>query len=336
MSGSLFGSAFNERQMNCPVCLSPSTAPAALVGADYLFETSSRPFQLSGCQACHSLFIDPLPGDEEIASFYPAQYWWSSSSSLLKTLERTYRRIALRDHVAFIMKAARSLPADQGAVRLLDVGCGNGTLLNLMKGRGLDVLGFDSSAQASEIAKRENGVEVKVGARLQDMAFPAGSFDLVTLFHVMEHVTDPRGLLVEIRRILRPQGRIVLQVPNIESWQFRLFGARWYGLDIPRHVIDYSTGSMQRLLRESHLSVCRIRHFNLRDNAPALASSLVPSLDPLSRGIRQRRRNASESVPMAWLRHFLYLGLVVTSYPFAIAESAAGAGATIMIEAARE
>ncbi len=316
--------------MNCPVCLSPLTIPAEMTGHDVLFETTTKAFSLSRCSRCRCLFIDPLPEEAEISSFYPPQYWWKSSPGILKSIEGVYRKFALRDHVAFISRAAQG-----NGSRLLDVGCGSGTLLGLMKGRGFQVRGFDSSAEAAGIAKSENGVDVVVGSRLQDAGFADGSFDLVTLFHVMEHVTDPRSVLAEVRRLLRPAGRLVLQVPNIESWQFGLFGVRWYGLDVPRHVINYSNQAMQRLLPESGFKVNRTRHFNLRDNAPALASSLLPSLDPVSRGVRQRRRNLAEPASVAWIRHALYLGVVVAAQPFAMAESAAGRGATIMIDAVR-
>lgn len=315
--------------MNCPVCLSAKTSSAGLTGSDVLFETTSKTFSLSRCSACGCLFIDPLPGGMELAGFYPTQYWWKASSGALKALEGAYRKMALRDHVAFIASAANG----GSAPHLLDVGCGSGTLLGLLKQRGFQVRGFDSSAEAAGIAKSESDVDVVVGSRLQDAGFADGSFDLVTLFHVMEHVTDPRSVLAEVRRLLRPAGRLVLQVPNIESWQFRLFGVRWYGLDVPRHVINYSNQAMQRLLSESGFKVRRTRHFNLRDNAPAFASSLFPSLDPVSRSVRQRRRNQAEPAPLAWLRHGLYLGVVLAAQPFAIAESAAGKGATIMIEA---
>ena len=246
-----------------------------MTGSDVLFEATTKTFNLSSCSACHCLFIDPLPGESELASFYPAQYWWKASSGILKSLEGAYRKMALRDHVAFIARAAQG-----SSRRLLDVGCGSGTLLGLLKQRGFQVRGFDSSAEAAGIAKSENGVDVVVGSRLQEAGFGDESFDLVTLFHVMEHVTDPRSVLAEVRRVLRSTGRLVLQVPNIESWQFRLFGVRWYGLDVPRHVINYSNQAMQRLLAESGFKVCRTRHFNLRDNAPALASSLFPSWIP--------------------------------------------------------
>jgi len=176
---------------------------------------------------------------------------------------------------------------------------------------------------------------VIVGPHLQDAGFASSAFDLVTLFHVMEHVTDPRAVLAEVRRILHPKGRVVLQVPNIESWQAKLCGVRWYGLDVPRHVINYSSQSMERLLADSGFRVWRTRHFNLRDNAPALASSLFPFLDPVRRSVRRHGRGEAESLPLSWIKHGLYVGAVAAAYPFAIAESFAGKGATVMVEAGR-
>jgi 2-polyprenyl-3-methyl-5-hydroxy-6-metoxy-1,4-benzoquinol methylase len=317
--------------MTCPVCLNPETVPA-LRGTDFLFETTSKTFTLDSCSSCHCLFLNPMPGDAEIATFYPTQYWWNAGRrGSLKKLESIYRRIALRDHVRFITKAA----GNRTGLELLDVGCGSGTLISLLKRRGFRVRGVDFSAEAASIAKSENDVDVAVGS-LEQVHFPDQSFDVVTLFHVMEHVTNPRQVLEEVSRILRPGGALILQVPNIESWQFKMFGAKWYGLDIPRHVIDYSRQSMLKLLNDTGFSPVRLRQFNLRDNAPALVSSLFPSLDPVSRGVRHRKRNTRESSITAWLRHGAYLAFVLCAYPVAILESAFGCGATIMIEARKK
>ncbi len=317
--------------MKCPVCLNPATAPA-LTGTDLLFETTSRRFTLDSCPACRCLFLNPMPADDEIAGFYPAQYWWSAAKpGALKKLESMYRKIALRDHVSFIMKAS----GNSDMLDLLDIGCGSGALIGLLKQRGFHVTGLDFSAEAAAVADAENGVRVIVGS-LEEAAFPDRSFDIVTLFHVMEHVTNPRQVLAEVSRILRPNGTVVLQVPNVDSWQFRVFKAKWYGLDIPRHVIDYPKNAMLGLLDDSGFVARRIRHFNLRDNAPALVSSIFPSLDPISRAVRHRKRNMTESDAAAWIRHLIYLLLVICAYPFALLESAFGHGATVMIEAQKK
>ena len=316
--------------MKCPVCLNPATAPA-LTGTDLLFETTSRTFTLDSCPACRCLFLNPMPDVDELAGFYPNQYWWSAARpGALKRLESMYRKIALRDHVSFITKAA----GNRAGLVLLDVGCGSGALLGTLKQRGFRVTGVDFSPEAAKVAGQENGVRVVVGS-LEEAAFSDQSFDIVTLFHVMEHVTNPREVLSEVFRILRPNGAVVLQVPNVDSWQFMLFKAKWYGLDIPRHVIDYSKDAMLKLLNDSGFVPRRIRHFNLRDNAPALVSSLFPSLDPISRAVRHRKRNVHESAFAAWMRHLIYLLLVICAYPIAIVESAFGHGATVMIEAGK-
>jgi len=319
--------------MNCPVCFSPATAPQPFVGSDSLFATTQRTFGFSACTRCKTLFIDPAPLAEELASFYPSRYWWNSSTDRLGKLEGIYRRIVLRDHLAFVIEASQMLADDREPIRLLDVGCGGATLLGILRKHGFDVLGFDASPEAATIANADHGVEVVTGTRLQDANFSTAAFDVVTLFHVMEHVPDPHALLAEVRRILDANGRLVLQVPNIESWQFRLLGCRWYGLDVPRHVINYSYQSMQQLLSDSGFRVRRVRHFNLRDNAPALASSVFPSLDPLGRRVRSARSCRKESGLLVWAHHVLYLTAVAAAFPFAMAESLAGFGATVMIEA---
>ena len=319
--------------MNCPVCLNPRTERQPFTGRDLLFETTDRTFGFSACISCRSLFIDPVPAEEELAHFYPPRYWWSSSQGLLNKVESVYRRIALRDHVSFIVKASKTLAEQRSPVRLLDIGCGGATLLGALRKKGFEVLGFDPAPEAAAIANADYGVEVITGARLQDAKFSNASFDVVTLFHVMEHVPNPRDLLVEVRRILQVGGRVVLQVPNIESWQFRLCRMRWYGLDVPRHVINYSSQSMQQLLLDSGFRARRVCHFNFRDNAPALASSLFPSLDPVSRRIRSARSCGRESGLLSWTRHGLYLAAVAAAFPFALLESLAGSGATVMIEA---
>jgi SAM-dependent methyltransferase len=250
----------------------------------------------------------------------------------LNALESAYRRIILRDHIACVMAAASNIATVKGPLRLLDVGCGNGTLLKLLQRRGFDVFGYESSDEAARIANDE-GVNVVSGETLETAEFGAASLDIVTLFHVMEHVPEPRAILAEVRRILRPSGRILVQVPNIESWQSKLCGARWYGLDVPRHIINYSSYSIRRLLLDCGFRIRRVRHFNLRDNAAAFASSISPGLDPMSRCVRASRHRRREPAPVAWAKHAVYVALVAAVYPLVVAESVCGAGGTLMLEA---
>ena len=305
-----------------------------MTGTDILFETTSRTFKLDSCAACGCLFLNPPPDAEEIAGYYPENYWWNTSRpSLLKLFEKIYRRLALHDHIAFITASASRMA--NAPLRILDVGCGSATLLGILKTRGFDVVGVDTSSEASTVARETYGVHVIVGS-LDQAGLPDESLDIATLFHVIEHVTNPRDVLAEVHRLLKPSGSMILQVPNIDSWQFRWFGARWYGLDIPRHVIDYSLRAIAGLVESAGFKVVRCRQFNLRDNAPALISSLFPALDPISRPIRLRRRDRKESAIVSWCKHLVYFALVLCAYPVTMLEAAFGHGATVMIEARRQ
>jgi SAM-dependent methyltransferase len=275
--------------------------------------------------------MDPPPGAADLSAFYPNGYWHSGHRGNLAAVESLYRRTALRDHVEFVRQAARRVQGAGESPRLLDVGCGSGLLLDSIRRRGFTVTGVDISPGAARAARIEHGITVKTGT-LGGASFDAESFDIVTMFHTLEHVTEPRAFLGEARRVLQPGGRLIIQVPNIRSWQSRLLGGRWHGLDIPRHTVDYSLRSLERLLGACGFAAERVRTFNIRDNAPALASSMAPGLDPVRRralGFNGR----GEPALLAWTRHLLYLVLVAVSYPFALLEAAAGCGATIMVEA---
>jgi SAM-dependent methyltransferase len=314
-----------ENPSACPVCASRDCQIEMRQIGDPLFRTSSRAFDLRHCVDCRTLFVDPMPMTADLAGYYPSRYWWKESPGLLNRLEAFYRRAVLMNHISFATRVCGA-----GLTRLLDVGCGSGAFLKEMKQRGVDAAGFEFSADAAACARDASGAEVRAGASLGEAGYTPGSFDVITLFHLLEHVPAPYTLIADVRRLLSPNGCLIVQVPNIQSWQARLFGSRWYGLDVPRHVVNYSNRSLERLLRECGFRIQRVRHFNLRDNAPALASSAAPSLDPVSRYAR-----GVEPFWAAAVKHGLYLVLVALSFPFALMESAAGAGATVMVAAYR-
>ena len=322
--------------MNCPVCLSARTAPRFAV-TNRVFE-ASRAWHLAGCEDCGTMFLDPMPGAGEIAAFYTQGYWWKpGEGGALGRAENLYRRLVLRlDHVSFVLGTIRRLHRPKEEMHILDIGCGSATLLAGLKSRGFRVMGVDLSGEAAKIAESAYGIHVAVGS-LEAAALPANSFGLVTLFNVLEHVPDPRPLLAEVARILSPGGKIVVQVPNTSSLQARLFGAGWHGLDVPRHVIDFSLDSMKTLLSSCGFIPERVRHFSLRDSPAALASSLAPRLDTIGRAVRAASGSSGrrEHALAAWARHLAYLLLVAGSVPFALAEAVLGRGAMVIIEARR-
>jgi SAM-dependent methyltransferase len=278
---------------------------------DLLYGTTDELFTIARCVGCGLVRLDPPPSD--LARCYPVGYWHEPT-----VLEQTYRRLAILDHLRFARRALG------GGMRVLDIGCGSGLFLRelLAGGRGLKAIGLDNSSQAAAIAWKRHGIRV-ITADLARAPFSEASFDLITMFHVLEHLSEPAAYLTMARRLLAPGGKLVVQTPNLDCWQYRIFGARWSGLDVPRHLYDFRTEDLLRLLDNSGFGIVRVKHFSLRDNPAGLATTIAPHLEPVSRAARGAKpRNA------------LYLALTIASFPFALLEALFGRGSSVMVEAA--
>lgn len=308
---------------SCPRCRNVEFS-VLLTASDRLYATTDREFQLVECGRCGLLRLHPQPGPEELRRYYPDHYWWAPDDSAVGRLEGLYRRIVLGDHIRFVWPGI----AERGPV--LDVGCGGGSFLAAVRRRGVAGLGLDSSPRAAAVAWRESGVPV-VTAALPDAPFAAQTFGAITLFHVLEHLADPRSYLCAAHRLLRSGGRLYAQVPNAACWQFLLLAENWSGLDMPRHLVNFRADDLTRMVEECGFRVLRRKFFSLRDNPAGLATSLVPHLEPMSRRVRR----VKETAPTRLLKNLVYFALVCGALPFTVMEAAAGAGSTVLIEAAK-
>ncbi|MGA3236328.1 MAG: class I SAM-dependent methyltransferase [Bryobacteraceae bacterium] len=310
----------------CLICGSARVAPL-FTASDRLYHTTNKPFSVVRCGDCGLMRLNPPPAPGELHRYYPDNYWFAPDSSAASRMEEAYRRLVLRDHVRF---AAQAIAHSRAQGPLLDAGCGGGLFLGMMRQRGVRVLGLDYSREAAAIAWRRQHAPA-VCATLDAAPFRAGSIGALTMFHVLEHLYDPRAYLTAARELLEPDGRLIVQVPNAACWQFRLLGRRWNGVDIPRHIFDFRSRDMEKLLHGCGFAVVRRKYFSLRDNPAGLASSLAPWLDPMARRVRRIR----ETGPARLAKDLTYLALVAASLPFTVLEAAFGAGSTVMIEARR-
>jgi 2-polyprenyl-3-methyl-5-hydroxy-6-metoxy-1,4-benzoquinol methylase len=309
------------------VCLLCGSDRATLLlrQTDRLYGTTDREFAVVRCQQCGLARLDPQPSREELHRYYPPNYWFAPDASLVARLEETYRRVVLRGHVKFAERALRS-SSSRGPV--LDVGCGGGLFLGMLRRRGFRVVGLDFSREAAQLAWKHQGVPVVVGDLERAPLRPA-SFACITMSHVLEHLPDPRAYLAAARALLAPDGRLVVHVPNIDCWQFRLLGRSWNGIDVPRHLFDYRGEDMARLLASTGFEVVRRADFSWRDNPAGLATSLAPSLDPMAR----RVRGVPEGAGLRLVKDLAHFGLAFVALPFTLLEAAFGAGSTVMMEA---
>ena len=280
------------------------------------------------CGNCGLIRLDPRPQPAELSTYYPRNYWFSPDAGAASRLEETYRRLVLRDHVNFVTRALID-SGEKGPI--VDIGCGGGLFLRMLRERGYRGVGLDNSIDAARVAWKQNGVPVICGD-LTNSPLDRGGISLVSMFHVLEHVYDPVAYLRTARDLLAVDGRLVVQVPNASSWQFLIFGGHWNGVDVPRHLVNYRQRDLENLLDYCGFEVLRRKHFSLRDNPAGFATSVAPWLDPMARRVRAVR----EKPAMRVIRDCLYLALTVAALPFAIFEAACGAGSSIMLEARKK
>ena len=199
-------------------------------------------FQIADCRACGCTITSPQPAD--LSPYYPATYYGSPDQrrfpKVVEWMQRQLyaRRVRMVEHFA-------SMPPG----KVLDVGCGRGLLLQAFRERGWQVQGTEFSAHAARIPREALGLDVAVGD-LVEQKFPSETFDAVTLWHVLEHVPDPRVLIAEISRILKPGGVLFLGIPNVGGWEARLCRDKWFHLDVPRHLNHLTRERLRQLLEE--------------------------------------------------------------------------------------
>ena len=228
--------------------------PCALCGAndaETVVERADRfsgiRFQMQRCRQCGLHYVNPRPDVDEIAAYYPAAYepyQATDGSGLLATWRARQGQGIKR----------RFVEAHAQTGRLLDVGCAAGDFLAHLVTHGWEVLGVETSPQASQLARKRYGITVHTG-RLAEANLAPASLDVVTLWDVIEHLHDPPAELGRIHSLLAPGGLLVLTVPNLQSWDRRLFGVHWIGWDLPRHLYAFPPQLLARMLGEAGFEI---------------------------------------------------------------------------------
>lgn len=190
-------------------------------------------FQIVACSSCGFLYLNPRPDRSHLGDYYRADSYdphRRRGGGPIGALFRAARQITTRWKAAKVSK-------DLISSSLLDVGCGTGEFMVEMTRRGWQTTGIEISADAAEIAKGM-GCDVMIGDPAE-ADLPVEAFDLVTLWHSLEHLPDLRGAADKISKALKPGGRLAVAVPNPDSVDARHYGARWAAWDAPRHLYHF-------------------------------------------------------------------------------------------------
>lgn len=202
-------------------------------------------FKLVKCRGCGLIYLNPRPTRAEILEYYPSTYepYNLAESKKVSALAQWVQRYGLHRRCRAVAKWKKS-------GRLLDLGAATGSFLDVMRHYGdWELYGVELNDVAAEWARDRLGLKMFTG-ELAQASYPHNFFDVVTLWDVLEHLHDPRATLIEIGRILKPKGLLVLQVPNLDSLEARFFGRFWVGWDPPRHLYIFSLQILESLLEK--------------------------------------------------------------------------------------
>jgi len=221
-----------RRLAACPSCGSDSVTD--LLSAPDRFHLRKELYHLVRCAECLLVWQACPPAPEQMGRHYTREY----HDAIVSSGERF-----ATDRWNPLVKLISEFK--QGGA-LLDIGCSSGGFLSMMKSPAWTLYGIEMDELSAQRARSRTCATVFVGDAL-DVPIQCASFDAITCFDVLEHIYNPRQFLAKVWEWLKPEGIFCAVIPNIESWEARVFGTHWYGLELPRHLFHFSPSSLRRL-----------------------------------------------------------------------------------------
>lgn len=240
----------------CPVCKSENVKKTFSS-----FDTHGREmidinekFDVFACDKCGNIFLNIAADKEYYAKYYKEDYYDSNTDGLLGSITKMLRNFSFRRKQEFI---SSKFPENK-KIKLIDVGCGAGEFLESLDEKRFDIFGLEVSAVGNEICQKKHLRVYREDILTKD--FGEEKFDVVTLWHVLEHISSPTELFAKVYKILNKDGLLIFQVPNSDSLGFRLGKELWFHLDSPRHLWIPNKKSVYFLSNKGGFEVSEIKN----------------------------------------------------------------------------
>lgn len=250
---------------SCPICHS---VDLRLVFDDVRDYITGNSFQVRRCNNCDVGFTYPY--SQQMEPYYPPQY-------------RRYRfpvSVLLRALYSLRAKSWSKLCGKPGTV--LEIGCGDGVMLDTLRRLGWRVVGVERTAKMAWFACHKLGLPVFAGGT--EAIVPKPHFDLIILFQVLEHISDPLNVLKQCATLLKPGGVLLVGMPNLDSWQALYSGPHWFHLDVPRHLFHFSPKSLENVLEMADLMLAHISFISFEHDPYGWVQSTLNRIGAGSRG----------------------------------------------------
>ena len=248
----------------CPICLSPDSELHMTV-TDH--SVSQEDFPIRQCQHCFFLYTYPVPGENEIGRYYESEEYISHSGTQKGLVAKLYH-IARRFNLTYKYNVIRKHNVGK---KLLDYGCGTGEFLKYCQEKGYEVRGVEPNDTARNFALTEHDLNVVTPDQLH--LFTNESKDVISLWHVLEHVHRLGETMDHFFRILKPDGNLVVAVPNHISYDARFYKEHWAAYDVPRHLYHFDPETMEKLLRKHGFKLVKINQLPIDSYYVSLLSA---------------------------------------------------------------
>jgi 2-polyprenyl-3-methyl-5-hydroxy-6-metoxy-1,4-benzoquinol methylase len=228
-------------------------------------------WQVHKCNNCGLGILDPRPGKDELDELYAQAYFQSHyNAALSPSSAEMKKRLQQENHRLRFFRKLKP----QGKV--LDIGCGRGYFLLACRQAGYEVAGIDISAAAASYVSNELKIPVHIGG-IDQIALAAGSFDVITMWHSLEHTADPNSYLQSAGKWLKDDGILIVDVPNYEGYDARMNWHNWPHWDLPYHFYHFTKNSLLALLQKNGFATIREKDYLSEYIKTKLEKAMMPS-----------------------------------------------------------
>lgn len=228
----------------CPWCGSDKAQINLWLKDEFL---TKEDFHICECLNCGLLYTMPRPDKEKIGNYYKSEEYYSHQENKKGFIPKIYERVKKTNLKHKYKIATEGLKIG----KMLDIGCGVGDFLHTAETHGWECIGVEPSEEAKEIARQRTKAKIIESKELENI--PDQTFDIITMWHVLEHVDNLNWQVEQLQRLIKPTGRIIIALPNYKSYDGQYYKEKWAAYDVPRHLNHFNRITVTKIFKTSSL-----------------------------------------------------------------------------------